>query len=199
MTETVTAVKNPRTIYQKREATAVRKTLPAPLAVFASSRISSACRCIVTPTTRTVTTIQTQSVAGPQVVQTQEGGTVTVTVTTTVQVTSENTITTTIPPSTTVTQTLTTTVTPVVIRPKVCNVRGLPGPNAFNYSANFNTDQASCIASCKADVRCLSTGFYEVNNPSTGATTGTCRSYDKPVTDSASLGAGYYTFYDKAC
>lgn len=199
VTETATATAATRTVYQKREAAAAYKAIPVPLAMFASSRISAACRCIVTPATRTITATQTQSVAGPKIVQTQEGGTVTLTVTTTVQITSENTITTTIPPSTTLTQTLTTTVTPVLVRPKICNVRGLPGPNAFNYYANFNTDQASCIASCKTDDRCFATGFYLVTDPGSGTQTGTCRNYDKPVADSASLGVGYYTFNDKAC
>jgi hypothetical protein len=52
---------------------------------------------------------------------------------------------------------------------------------------------------CKTDNRCLSTGFYIVTNPTTGTQTGTCRKYDKSVTDSADLGFGYYNFNDKAC
>jgi len=92
-----------------------------------------------------------------------------------------------------------TTVTPILVKPKICNAKGLPGANAFNYDANFNTNQADCIAHCKTDARCLSTGFYLVTDPTTGMTTGTCRSYDKSVTDSADLGFGYYNFNDKAC
>ena len=92
-----------------------------------------------------------------------------------------------------------TTVTPILVKPKICNARGLPGPNAFNYDANFNTNQAACIASCKTDNRCLSTGFYIVTDPTNGSQTGTCRKYDKSVTDSADLGSGYYNFNDKAC
>jgi hypothetical protein len=197
--QTVTATAATRTVYQKREALANPGNVPALLATFASSRISSACRCIVTPTTRTGTATQTQSVAGPQIMQTQPGETVTVTITTTFQVTSEDTITMTLPPSTTSTQTLVTTVTPILVKPKICNAQGLPGANAFNYDANFNTNQAACIAGCKTDARCLSTGFYLVTDPISGTTTGTCRSYDKSVVDTADLGVGYYNFNDKAC
>lgn len=97
------------------------------------------------------------------------------------------------------TVTVTTTVNPVLVKPAICNARGLPGANAFNYNANFNSNQASCKNQCKADPRCLSTGFYLVTDPSSGTTTGTCRLYDKSVTDSADLGFGYYNFNDKAC
>jgi hypothetical protein len=90
-------------------------------------------------------------------------------------------------------------VTPILVKPKICNARGLPGVNAFNYDANFNSNQAACIASCKTDNRCLSTGFYTVTDPSTGTQTGTCRKYDKSVTDTADLGPGYYNFNDRAC
>lgn len=197
--QTVTVTAATSTVYQKREAMANPAGVPGPLAIFASSRISSACLCIVTPATRTITTTQTQSVAGPQITQTQPGVTVTVTVTTTSQTTVDTTITTTLDPSTTSTQTVTTTVTPILVKPKICNAKGLPSANAFNYDANFNTNQANCIASCKTDARCLSTGFYLVTDPGTGSQTGTCRKYDKSVTDSANLGAGYYNFSDKAC
>jgi hypothetical protein len=153
---------------------------------------------MVTPSTRTVTATQTQNVPGPQVTQTQDGEMATLTVTTIISVTSEQTTTVTLSPSTT-TQTLITTVTPTPVQPKICGAGGLPSRNAFNYSANSNTDQATCIASCKSDTRCLSTGFYLVMNVGTGTQTGTCRYYDKSVTDSANLGSGYYTFNDKAC
>lgn len=113
-----------------------------------------------------------------------------------VQLTETQTVTLT---GTAATTTVTRTITPLLIKPKICNARGLPGANAFNYNANFNTDQASCIASCKTDTRCYSTGFYLVTDPSTGTSTGTCRKYDKSVTDSADLGLGYYNFNDKAC
>jgi hypothetical protein len=198
MTETATVTAAINNVGRKREALPNQRAIPVALAVFASSRISSACRCIVTPSTRIVTATQTQNVPGPQVTQTLDGEMVTLTVTTIISVTSEQTTTVTLSPSTT-TQTLITTVTPTPVKPKICSARGLPGPNAFNYSANFNTDQAACIASCKSDPRCLSTGFYIATNPSTGTQTGTCRYYDKSVTDSANLGSGYYTFNDKAC
>ncbi|CAO2654139.1 Nn.00g108720.m01.CDS01 [Neocucurbitaria sp. VM-36] len=82
--------------------------------------------------------------------------------------------------------------------PVICNVKGLPGANAFNHSANFKTDQASYIATCKTDSGCFSTGFYLVADPTTGSTTGTCCYYDKSVAQSANQGVGYYTFNDKA-
>lgn len=90
--------------------------------------------------------------------QTEACGTITVTVNAIVSVKSCYTITVTTPPSTT-TQTLTTTVTPILERPKLCNAKGLPGANALNYDANFDTNQANFIALCKSDARYLSTGF----------------------------------------
>ncbi|KAF1848351.1 uncharacterized protein K460DRAFT_414920 [Cucurbitaria berberidis CBS 394.84] len=192
-TTTVTVTAGTRTIYQKRGV------VPTQLIAFASSRISSACSCIVTPTTKTITNTQVQTVNGPQAIQTEAGRLVTVTVTRTVQITSEDTVTKTVSPAGTDVQTVATTVTPILVKPKICNAKGLPGPNAFNYDANFNTNQAACIASCKPDNRCLATGFYIVTDPSTGTQTGTCRKYDKSVTDSADLGFGYYNFNDKAC
>jgi hypothetical protein len=107
---------------------------------------------------------------------------------------------TTVGPTSTETVQATSTVTPdPVIRPAICNAQGLPGVNAFNYGANFNSDQSSCISSCKTDPRCLSTGFYLVLNHDTGVVRGTCRYYDKPVADSGDLGYGYYNFNDKDC
>ena len=139
-----------------------------------------------------LTIFSLQQTAGPQT-------TVVVTYTTTVEVTSPATAVATLGPTSTVTTAVTTTVTPILVKPKICNARGLPGARAFNYDANFNTNQAACIASCKPDNRCLATGFYIVTDPSTGSQTGTCRKYDKSVTDSADLGSGYYNFNDKAC
>ena len=203
VTTRATVTAGTRTIYQRREADpAIRvyapPALPA-LSAFAAQRISSACSCIVTPATRTTVATATTSVAGPQGTATREGQTVIVTVTETVQVTSSYETTKTLDPTGTTTQVIATTVTPILVKPKICNARGLPGANAFNYDANFNTNQANCIASCKTDNRCLSTGFYIVTDPSTGTSTGTCRKYDKSVTDSADLGFGYYNFNDKAC
>ncbi|KAJ4288463.1 hypothetical protein N0V90_011698 [Kalmusia sp. IMI 367209] len=203
VTSTVTA--GTSTVYQKRsaeasaEAVIEKRAIPPQLAYFASTRISRACSCIVTPTTKTVTRTALQTVAGAQATQTIGGGTVVVTVTQTVQITSQVEITRTLPASGTDTVVVQTTFTPVLIKPKICNARGLPGPGAFNYDANFNSNQAACIASCKTDNRCLSTGFYIVTDPTTGSSTGTCRKYDKSVTDSADLGPGYYNFNDKAC
>lgn len=202
ITQYVTVTASPKVIYQKRQGSSslgASASVPAQLQPFESQRISSACSCIATPVTRTVQATQIQSIEGPVNTQTQPGQTVVVTVYQTIQVTTEETINQTLPPTATAVQTIATTLTPIIIRPKICNVRGLPGPNAFNYSANFNSNQADCIAACKADARCLATGFYQVTNPSTGAITGTCRYYDKPVADSANLGVGYYTFNDKAC
>ncbi|CAO2652739.1 Nn.00g021500.m01.CDS01 [Neocucurbitaria sp. VM-36] len=202
-TQTVTVTAGTRTVYQKRgeaEPTAnieARAGIPPALASFAASRISSACSCIVVPKTSTITATRVQTVAGPQATQTQPARTVTYTVTRVVQVTSEEVITRTIGPTATVAQTVATTVTPILVKPKICNAKGLPGPNAFNYDANFNTNQADCIAGCKPDDKCLATGFYIVTDPTTGSSTGTCRKYDKPVTDSADLGFGYYNFNDR--
>ncbi|KAL6703257.1 hypothetical protein ACN47E_010045 [Coniothyrium glycines] len=201
VTRVVTVVAGTRTVYQRRrneghgdlDARLVRD-LP-----FVSQRISSACSCIVTPVIRTVQATQIQSTDGPQVTQTQPGATVLVTVYQTVQITAETTVNLTVPPTATAVQSITTVVTPILVKPKICNARGLPGANAFNYDANFNSNQASCIASCKTDARCLATGFYIVTNPGTGTQSGTCRKYDKSVTDSADLGPGYYNFNDKAC
>ncbi|KAF2993057.1 hypothetical protein E8E13_000016 [Curvularia kusanoi] len=188
--------------------TLIPTSIPFPLNQFPVSRISSACSCVVTPTTTTVTTTSTQTLAGPQVTYLAPGSTVTATNLVTIHVTLPATETITALPTETVTETVTTTTTPVVTvtatptpvtPPATCNVRGLPGPRAFNYAANFNTNQAACIATCKTDARCGSTGFYQVTNPNSGAVTGTCRYYDKSVADSASLGVGYYTFNDKAC
>ncbi|KAH6612464.1 hypothetical protein C7974DRAFT_418411 [Boeremia exigua] len=198
-TTTVTVTAGTSTIYQKRDAQITARNIPPELAAFAASRISKACSCIVTPTTTTITSTTTASVAGPTTTATLPGNVVTVTAIITVQTTSTITTTSTVAAVDTVTQTYTTTVTPILVKPKICNARGLPGANAFNYDANFNTNQAACIASCKSDNRCYATGFYLVTDPSTGTTTGTCRKYDKSVTDTADLGPGYYNFNDKAC
>ncbi len=194
-----------RTIYQRKREQEIkmkrnqRPQCPPALLIFGENVVSSACSCIVTPTTTTVYATAQQSVAGPVNTATAQGRQVVVTVTQTIQVTSEIDVTRTQDAGYTATQHIQSTVTPILVKPKICNARGLPGPNAFNYDANFNTDQASCIASCKTDNRCLSTGFYMVTDPSTGTSTGTCRKYDKSVTDSADLGPGYYNFNDKAC
>ncbi|KAF4914807.1 hypothetical protein CGCF415_v002166 [Colletotrichum fructicola] len=196
-TVTVTVTAGTKTIYQKKKRNN-RPACPPALRLFAESRISSACSCIAQPTTKTITATAKVTVSGPQATQTAPGKTVIVTVTQTVQVTSQTQVTKTVAGDA-VTQTVTTAVTPILVKPKICNARGLPGPNAFNYDANFNTNQADCIASCKIDNRCLSTGFYIVTDPGSGTQTGTCRKYDKSVTDSADLGPGYYNFNDKAC
>ncbi|KAF3801178.1 putative oxidoreductase [Colletotrichum gloeosporioides] len=147
-TVTVTITAGTKTIYQKKKRNN-RPACPPALRLFAESRISSACSCIAQPITRTVTATAK-----------------------TVQITSQTQVTQTVAGDA-ITQTVTTTVTPILVKPKICNERGLPGPNAFNYDANFN----DCIASCKTDNR----------------------KYDKSVTDSADLGPGYYNFNDKAC
>ena len=59
--------------------------------------------------------------------------------------------------------------------------------------------QADDVNRCFADDRCLATGFYIVDDWMTGTSTGTCRKFDKSVTDSADLGFGYYNFNDKYC
>jgi hypothetical protein len=194
-TQTATVTAPAQTLFQKRDA------LPATLLNFAPSQISSACSCLVTPTTLTVTSTATQSISGPQTTSSAPGVTVTVTQIETLQITVPNTITVTAAPTATQTETVFTTTTPVVIvaKPKTCNVRGLPGPHAYNFAANFNSNQEACLALCKAEGRCQSTGFYLVTDPSTQRTTGTCRLYDKSVADSMNLGVGYYTFNDKAC
>lgn len=130
---------------------------------------------------------------------TQQGQQLTVSTTDTETDTITEQVTSTVGPDQTVTVTQQTTVTPVVVKPKICNASGLPGPDANNYYANYNSNQAACIASCKTDNKCLSTGFYIVTDPSTGATSGTCRYYTGSVADSDVLGPGYYTFNDKAC
>ncbi|KAJ8114393.1 hypothetical protein OPT61_g3716 [Boeremia exigua] len=198
-TTTLTVTADTRTVYQKRDAQITARNIPPELAAFAASRISKACSCIVVPTTTTATTTTTVSVSGPTTTETLPGRVVTVTTIFTAQITSTITTTRTVPAEGTETQTYTTTVTPILVKPKICNAKGLPGASAFNYDANFNTNQASCIASCKPDSRCLATGFYLVTDLGTGAQTGTCRKYDKSVTDSADLEFGYYTFNDKAC
>ncbi|EAT80192.1 hypothetical protein HBI56_056520 [Parastagonospora nodorum] len=195
-TQTVTVVGPTQTIYQKRGN---HVALPPKLASFASSRISSACSCIATPTTRTISDIQTFTIPGSQATTKLPGATISVTLTKTLQITSVSYTTTTLPATTTIIATATTTVRPILVKQKICNAKGLPGSNAFNYGANFNTNQDACVASCKTDTRCLATGFYLVTDPSTGTTTGTCRKYDKAVVDSADLGFGYYNFNDKAC
>ncbi|KAJ4993201.1 hypothetical protein SVAN01_01176 [Stagonosporopsis vannaccii] len=198
-TTTVIVTAGTSTIYQKREAHITARNLPPELAAFAAYRISRACSCIVVPSTTTTTTTTTINVSGPTTTATLPGKLVIVTTTITIQTTSEITTTRTVPAVGTETQTYITTVTPILVKPKICNASGLPGANAFSYNANFNTNQVNCIASCRTDARCYSTGFYLVTDPSTGSTTGTCRKYDKSVTDSADLGFGYYNFNDKAC
>lgn len=195
VTSTNTVTAGTRTVYQKRAA----PTIPARIRKYPPRYISSACRRVIPRSTTTKTTTKTVSVAGVASTSTAPGKTTTVTDTQTIQETSSVIATTTIPPTNTDTQVVQTTVTPILVKPKICNAQGLPGANAFNYDANFNTNQADCIASCKTDNRCLSTGFYIVTNPTTGTQTGTCRKYDKSVTDSADLGSGYYNFNDKAC
>ena len=200
ITQTVTA--GTRTIYQKRDATTLERraiSIPAALKTFAASRISSACSCVVTPSTAVQVVTTTTTVPGQGSTVTKEGQALTVTETNTERTTITEGRTTTVGPAGTETNTQRTTVTPILVKPKICNAKGLPGANAFNYDANFNTNQAACIASCKTDSRCLSTGFYLVTDPTTGTQTGTCRKYDKSVTDSADLGSGYYNFNDKAC
>lgn len=200
-TQYVTIFAATKTIYAKRRGSDLqaRADLPAQLQPFAATRISSACSCIATPGVRTVLATQIQSTEGAEVTSLVPGATVTSTVYQTIQVTSEATVVETLPPTAVAVQTAAKTIQPILVKPKICNVKGLPGPNAFNYGANFNTDQANCIATCKIDARCFSTGFYQVTNPSSGTITGTCRYYDKSVTDSANLGVGYYNFNDKAC
>ncbi|KAH7020803.1 uncharacterized protein B0I36DRAFT_353548 [Microdochium trichocladiopsis] len=197
-TVAVTATAAMRTVYQ-RGLTTVPVPIPTPLRIFAASKISSACSCIVALPTTTLRSTATQNVAGPVTTQTVQGRTVTVTYTFTVQETTSFITTQTVPATGTDTTTATvTTVTPILVKPKICNAKGLP--NILSYTSNFNTNQAACIASCKNDSRCLSTGFYIVTDPFTGTSTGTCRSYDQPVADTADLGSGgTYTFNDKAC
>lgn len=97
------------------------------------------------------------------------------------------------------TETSTTTVTPTVFQPKVCNASGTPKGQS-NYDTNFNSGgQADCIANCKLDTRCLSTGYYTIFEPSNGNTYRVCRYFSQPVAGSANLGSGSYTFNDKAC
>lgn len=192
-TSTATFTAGTRTIYQRglrykhvRQITVSASNIPAYASPCAGpAAYSSACSCIgvtrytvtvnapVATQSSTATVLQTQDVEVTQVVTVSEA------VTRTVEVQ--------------------TTVTPILVKPKICNARGLPGANAFNYDANFNTNQAACLASCKTDNRCLSTGFYIVTDPGSGTQTGTCRKYDKSVTDSADLGFGYYNWNDKAC
>lgn len=193
-TETVTGPTS--TVYQRRDAQPNRSPLPVALAIFASSRISSACSCIVTPTTRTTTTTQTQSVAGPQITVTAAAATVTATTTTTLQITEVETTTAT-NPAATVTVTAATMVIPILVKPKICNARGQDSPNALNYNTILNVDRSGCLAACVPDRRCLSTAFYL--EPGGGTSTPTCRLYDKSVTDTAQLGSGFYIFNDKAC
>ena len=90
-----------------------------------------------------------------------------------------------------------TTVIPIRVLPKICNARGQDSPNALNYNTILNVIQSRCLAECKLDRRCLSTAFYI--EPGSGTSTGTCRLYDKSVTDTAVLGPGFYNFNDKAC
>lgn len=191
-----------RTIYQRRRDVAERRAVaavPSNLKIFAASRISSACSCLVTPSTITKVTTSTLTVPGQDVVQTVPGQPGTTTATDTERTTVTELETVTIGPLDTATTTLQTIVTPILVKPKICNARGLPGANSFGIDINFNSNQANCIASCKTDNRCLSTGFYLVTDITTGSQTGTCRKYDKSVTDSADLGAGFYNFNDKAC
>jgi hypothetical protein len=202
VTVTQTRTAGTRTIYQRKRAATERRAatpVPSALRAFAASRISSACSCIVTPSTVTKVVTTLTTVPGKDVTKTEQGNTDTTTETDTEKTTLTVEVTTTVGPAGTDTVEVATTVTPILVKPKICNARGLPGANAFNYDANFNTNQANCIASCKTDNRCLSTGFYIVTDPSTGTQTGTCRKYDKSVTDSADLGPGYYNFNDKAC
>ena len=71
--------------------------------------------------------------------------------------------------------------------------------NALPYNADFGTlAQAGCIASCKRDLLCLSTGFYITTDPSDDSQTSVCRYYVISVAESADLGPGYYNFDDKA-
>ena len=181
---------------QRRYAQPNRSPLPVALAIFASSRISSACSCIVTPTTRTTTTTQTHSVAGPQITVTAAAATVTATTTTTLQITEVETTTAT-NPAATVTVTAATMVIPILVEPQICNARGQDSPNALNYNTILNVDRSGCLAACVPDRRCLSTAFYL--EPGGGTSTPTCRLYDKSVTDTAQLGSGFYIFNDKAC
>lgn len=185
VTTTDTFTRPTSTIYQRRDAHPNRSPLPVALAIFASSRISSACSCIITPTTRTATTTQTQSIAGAQVTVIVAADTLTATTTTTLQITAFE------------TTTATTTVVPILVKPKICNARGQDNTNALNYYTILNVDKAACLAACKVDGRCLSTGFYF--EPGSGTSTGTCRFYDKAVADTADLGAGFYNYNDKAC
>ncbi|QUC22487.1 uncharacterized protein UV8b_06728 [Ustilaginoidea virens] len=186
VTRTNTVV-NTVTIWARQEA------LPPLLASYPASKISSACSRIVTPSTTTVTaTLPNTNTA---TVTATAPATYSVTVTQVVTVSDTVASELTAEPAT---ATVTVTATDTATRPKVCGANGLPGPNAFNYGANFNTNQANCIATCKTDPRCLSTGFYQVTSPG-GTITGTCRYYDKSVSNSASLGVGYYKFNDKAC
>ncbi|KAH6867403.1 hypothetical protein B0T10DRAFT_572367 [Thelonectria olida] len=161
--------------------------------------VTAGCNCVYKPSTETVTHKASVTEQATQDLTSGPVTTIVVTDTQYVPVTQEVDITTTLGPTSTETVQVATTVTPILVKPAICNAKGLPGANAFNYNANFNTDQSSCIRTCKTDSRCGSTGFYLVTNPTDGTTTGTCRYYDKSVTDSADLGFGYYNWNDKDC
>ncbi|KAF7543170.1 hypothetical protein G7Z17_g10962 [Cylindrodendrum hubeiense] len=199
--ETVTAPA--KTIYRYRPAgkrDALNPVLHSLEMKYSESMVTAGCNCVYEPSTETVTS--TASVIEEATQQLTSGPVTTVVVTETqyVPVTQEVDVTITVGPTNTDTVQAKATVIPdPVVRPAICNARGLPGVNAFNYYANFNTNQNACISACKTDSRCLATGFYLVTDPSTGQTTGTCRYYDKSVTDSADLGFGYYNFNDMDC
>lgn len=197
-TTTVTVVGPTQTVYQKRRNPV---TLPPKLASFASSRISSACSCIATPTTTTIAATQTSTIPGAQSTTTLPGTTLSITVTKTLEETSVSYTTTTLPATTTVVETATFTARPVLVKQKICNASGLIGDNGadFHYNANYDTNQDACIAMCKADEHCLATGFYIATDWETEVTRGVCRMFDHAVADTAALGYGYYTWNDKAC
>ncbi|KAF4970348.1 hypothetical protein FSARC_2604 [Fusarium sarcochroum] len=164
------------------------------------SVVSAACRCVYNPRTKTVTRTAGVTQQATSVITKGPISTVVVTETQYVPVTQQVDVTITEGPTNTQTVVTTTTITgDPVIKPAICNAKGFPGANAFNYNANFNSDLRSCILSCKADRRCLAIGFYLVTDPGSGSATGTCRLYDKPVADTADLGPGYYNFSDKDC
>jgi hypothetical protein len=176
-----------------------REDLPAELQTFAPSRLSSACSCIATPVTRTVLATQISSVSGADDTQTVPGATVTSVVFRTVVVTTETNVIQTLSPTGVAIQTIATTVAPVPTGP-FC---GKPGaPKIASYQLTRLATDADCVASCKADARCLSVStqrVYVVQDDGSLVLMAFCRSFDKSVAESANLSSGGYLFYEKSC
>lgn len=80
----------------------------------------------------------------------------------------------------------------------ICSETGYPLSSAVSYAEDQGIDQAQCIANCKTDSKCLSTGLTYTYRGS-GSVFFSCFYYDQPVSAVSVVEDNDFTFNDKAC